>query len=233
MQTTITKYGPCKFYGKDEYIGRSLYNYGEWSGEECEKIASLASDSGGLCLDVGANIGFMTMAMLAARCRVMAFEPQPELFKILIENCPGADCRNVALSSSAGTAIMPRLRYGARGNYGGASLGTRSELGSINVECITLDSLELDVSFIKLDVEGHELEVLRGGLDTLNRCSPIIYMEDDRPGKSAALREFLGSLGYRFKEHRPPMYRENNFKGFNKNIWEPMYYESHNVICLK
>ena len=229
MKTTITQYGACKFYGKDEYIGRSLYNYGEWSGEECEKIVSLAK---GLCLDIGANIGFMSMAMLHAGLDVVAFEPQPELYKLLVENAVGARCESVALSSFEGLTTMPRIRYGSKGNYGGLSVGTRSELGSITVECRTLDSYELNPGFMKIDVEGHEVEVLRGARETISRCSPIMYIEDDRQDTRADLYKELTYLGYQWEDHNPPMYRENNFAGLKKNIWDK-YYISKNIICWK
>lgn len=230
MRSCETAYGTCKFYGKDEYIGRSLYAYGEWGGEEASVIAGLAKSSGGLCLDVGANIGFMSMAMLHAGCSVVAFEPQPALYELLRENCAGAACSPVALSDSNRTATMPRIRYGDKGNYGGLGLDQRSELGVINVQCVTLDFLGLSPSFIKIDVEGHELAVLRGGVETIKRCKPIMYIEDDRVDKSFELRSFIKSLGYEIKEHRPWLFRENNFKGNKVNIWNAAY-QSHNIIC--
>lgn len=229
MKTVNTAYGPCKFYGKDEFIGRSLYNYGEWSGEECEKIASLGK---GLCLDIGANIGFMSMALKHAGLDVIAFEPQPELFKLLCENAVGVDCRNIALSSFSGKALMPRIRYGAKGNYGGLGIGGRSELGTISVDCEPLDSFELDVGFMKIDVEGHELQVLQGARETISRCSPVLYIEDDREDRRPELYKELKYLGYKWEDHNPPMYRENNFAGLKKNIWDTNYV-SMNIICWK
>lgn len=239
MKTVATKYGDCRFLEKDTFIGRSLYYYGEWSGEECEKIVSLGA--GKRCLDIGANIGFMSMALINAGSTVWAFEPQPVLFELLGMNCLSASeksgndkyvCLPIALSSSKRTSTMPNIRYSYRGNYGGVSLDTRNEFGTISVACETLDSLGLEVDFIKLDVEGHELEVLKGGIETLEKTWPIIYMEDDRREKSYALRKWLSDLGYHFEEHRPPMYRENNFAGHKKNVWD-LDYESWNVICSK
>lgn len=229
MKTVNTLYGECTFYGKDSYIGRSLYNYGEWSGEECEKIISLAK--GGKCLDVGANIGFMSMAMKWSGCSVVACEPQPELFKLLEKNV-GSGCLPIALSSFEGITTMPRIRYGSKGNYGGLAIGARSELGTIQVDCKTMDSLELSVDFIKIDVEGHEVEVLRGGRETIARCSPVMYIEDDRDDKRAELYKELSYLGYKWEDHNPPMYRENNFLGLKKNIWDTSYI-SKNIVCWK
>lgn len=227
LRSCQTAYGPCKFYGKDEYIGRSLYAYGEFSGLECEKLISLA---GGLNIDVGANIGFMSMAMSTVG-RTVAFEPQPELFKLLKENFNG-ECYNMALSRTDGATIMPRIRYGERGNYGGVPIGVRGDLGSIAVEMRTLDSFGFSgVSLIKIDVEGHELQVLQGAVETIKRDKPILYVEDDRPEKSRDLREFIyKQLGYDIEEHNPAMFRENNFAGNPKNIWG-IDYVSQNIIC--
>lgn len=230
MKTVNTAYGPCKFYGKDEYIGRSLYNYGEWSGEECEKIVSLAA--GRDSLDIGANIGFMSMALVASGCSVVSFEPQPELYRLLVENAVGASCKPIALSSFTGKALMPRIRYGSKGNYGGLAIGTRSELGTIQVDCDTLDNLGLRADFIKIDVEGHETEVLIGGRDTITRDKPVLYIEDDRDDKRASLYKELSYLGYQWEDHNPPMYRSNNYLGLKKNIWGT-HYISKNIICWK
>lgn len=222
-------YGDCTFYGKDTFIGRSLYHYGEWGGEEAAKIVSLGN---GLCLDIGANVGFMSMALLSSGFEVMSFEPQPALLELLRKNCPLAKCYGYALSDRNGVGTMPRISYSRKGNYGALGLGGKSELGTISVECRTLDSFNLNVGFIKIDVEGHELSVLRGAVETIERCSPVMYIEDDRVEKSTELRMFIRHLGYKIEEHRPRLYRSDNYAGYVGNIWEADY-ESHNIVCWK
>lgn len=232
LQKCETAYGPMKFYGKDEYIGRSLYAYSEWSGDECDKLLSLAN---GICVDVGANVGYFSLALAASGFTTHAFEPQPALYALLEQNTANlpVSCHNVALSKLGGRTTMPRIRYGERGNYGGLSIGGRSELGAIDIEMRTLDSYKLrNVGLIKIDVEGHELEVLRGAVNTIATCNPILYVEDDRLDKRYDLRSFIKSLGYNIEEHNPRMYRQNNFRGLKKNIWD-MDYISMNIICSK
>lgn len=230
LRSCQTAYGPCKFYGKDEYIGRSLYAYGEWSGDECEKLVSLAN---GLCIDVGANIGFMSMA-LATKYNVVAFEPQSELFDLLDENVPeNVRVYNVALGSKNGIAHMPKIRYGDKGNYGGVGIVKNSGFGTVPVEMRTLDSFGFsDVGLIKIDVEGYELEVLKGAVETINKYSPVLYVEDDREDKRASLRAFIRDLGYKIEEHHPRLFRPNNFMRNTTDIWDKPY-ESHNIICSK
>lgn len=237
MKSCQTAYGPCKFYGKDMFIGRSLYAYGEWGGEEASVIADLASSRTGYALDVGANIGFMSMAMLDAKCDVISFEPQPALRDLLLENTapwPRSTAALVlpyALSDFCGVSTMPRIRYGEKGNYGALALGQRSELGTITVECRTLDSLSIGpVGFIKIDVEGHEMNVLRGARETILRDRPIMYIEDDRPEKSLALQELIKGMDYTIERHYPRLFRKDNFAGNPINIWDAEY-SSHNLIC--
>lgn len=222
------RWGRVKFFLKDEYVGRSLYNYGEYGPDETEKIIALAD---GLCLDIGANIGCISQALVVSGMPVIAFEPQPEVFKVLDENVV-CEKYNVALGSVAGVAKMPKVYYSAKGNFGGLGIGAKSIYGSYDVPVRTLDSFELqDVGFMKIDVEGFELEVLRGGRETINRCKPIMYIEDDRIDKRKALRAAIVELGYTIEEHYPALYRENNFFGLKKNIWD-MEYASHNLICM-
>lgn len=222
------RWGRVKFFLKDEYVGRSLYNYGEYGPDETEKIIALAD---GLCLDIGANIGCISQALVVSGMPVIAFEPQPEVFKVLDENVV-CEKYNVALGGEIGVAKMPKVYYSAKGNFGGLGIGAKSIYGSYDVPVRTLDSFELqDVGFMKIDVEGFELEVLRGGRETINRCKPIMYIEDDRIDKRKALRAAIVELGYTIEEHYPALYRENNFFGLKKNIWD-MEYASHNLICM-
>lgn len=82
------KYGPVKFFGKDEYVGKSLYNYGEFSPIETARIVGLAGD--GVVLDIGANIGCISQALIVAGKTVQAFEPQPAVYDLLKWNCAHA-----------------------------------------------------------------------------------------------------------------------------------------------
>lgn len=230
MRSVNGRFGEIWFYGKDEYVGKSLYNYGEFSGEECDIILSLA-DKNKLSLDIGANVGAIAQMFEYHKYPCVAFEPQPEIYKLLQKNFSG-ESHNCALGSTNGTAQMPRLRYGAKYNYGGMSLNTRTELGSYPVPVKTLDSFNFDnVGFIKLDVEGWEEEVLKGAVNTINKYRPVMYIEDDRFEKSISLRKFISDLNYSIEDSRPPLYRPNNFFGKAVNVWAPNNYLSYNIIC--
>lgn len=221
------RWGKIYYEGKDEYVGKSLHNYGEYNPDETEMIISLAK---GLCLDIGANFGVMTQALEANGFKCIAFEPQPYVYKILEKNV--SKCYNIALGDTVGIAKMPKIFDGDRANYGGNGILDHNILQpTIDINVDTLDNFYFqDVGFMKIDVEGFEEKVLRGGVETIKRCKPTMYIEDDRREKSASLREFITSLGYSIKEHYPPLYRENNFFGLKKNVWDKNY-ASHNIIC--
>lgn len=229
------RWGKCKFLAKDEYVGRSMYYYGEYNPDETEMILSLAT---GLCLDIGANIGVISQALLANGHNVVAFEPQPELYELLSENMAASAIRdlqskavNSAVGDEVGLAPMAKVYYGDKGNFGGMGLFEKSIYGTINVPVVTIDGYNFDdVGFMKIDVEGYEYETLVGATETIKRCRPIMYIEDDRSAKSERLRKYIESLGYTIEEHRPTLYRENNFFGLKKNVWKANY-ASHNLIC--
>src|SRR5262249_9059331 len=71
------------------------------------------------------------------------------------------------------------------------------EIGNA-VTVVTLDSLGLErVDLLKLDIEGMELEALRGGRKMLERQRPILHVEANKPGTRGELEKFVASLGYR------------------------------------
>jgi FkbM family methyltransferase len=230
------RWGKCYYFGKDEYVGRSIHNYGEYNPDETEYIISLAelaeeaTEQDMLVLDIGANIGCISQALEFSGFQVVSFEPQPEVFNVLQKNMLGI-CYNLGLGSKFETAKMPKIRYDDKNNLGGMSIGSRGILGTIDVEVRTLDSFNFEnVGLIKIDVEGYEEEVLRGAVETIARCKPILYIEDDRASKSAGLHKFLEELGYTWTEHNPPLYREDNFFKLKQNIWDKNYV-SKNIDC--
>ena len=75
------------------------------------------------------------------------------------------------------------------------------------------------VGFIKLDVEGFELAVLKGAAQTLARCRPLLYLENDRVDRSPALIEWLWNAGYDLWWHIPPLFNPQNFASSPDNVY--------------
>lgn len=228
------RWGKCYYFRQDAYIGQSLLNYGEYNPDETECIVALAAKAGRdkLVLDIGANIGVISQALEYHGFKVEAFEPQREVHALLKKNIQGP-AHNVALGAAAGSATMPKVDYAKPNNFGGIAIGMASAEGTIEVELRTLDSYNFqNVGVIKIDVEGFEEQVLRGGVETIQRCKPFLYLEDDRADKSASLHKYLKELGYQFQAHNPALYRENNFFAQKVNVWGKNFV-SKNIVCVK
>jgi FkbM family methyltransferase len=221
IQLIHGRYGPCYVFTTDEYLSKSVINYGEYNKDECEHIVTLANEKKGLVLDIGANIGNISQALISAGHEVIAFEPQPEVFELLKLNCPSATVHNVALGATSAIMQIPKIDYSKKGNFGGVSMG--SGMGLV-VEIRTLDSYNFhNVSLIKIDVEGFEEQVLLGARETIAASKPIIYLEADRVEKLAVLDDILQEMGYSHVSHNPPLFNPDNlFKNVN-NVWDKNY----------
>jgi FkbM family methyltransferase len=177
-------------------------------------------------VEVGANMGAHTIPLARAvgpRGTVHAFEPQRVIFQILCANIAlnalgHVHAHQAAVGRQAGTMIVPRLNYSAVQNFGGLELGRWQEGEGVPVT--TVDALDLPAChFLKVDVEGMEEEVLAGAEQTIRRCQPVLYMENDREEKSAGLIGYLLGLGYRLFWHLPPLFNPRNYFGVAENIF--------------
>jgi FkbM family methyltransferase len=151
-------------------------------------ILALMCDEGDQVLDIGANIGCTAIALsqLAGPGSVNAFEPVPRTFASLAANAgklPNVTAHNFALGSRAATLPM----QGDFHNSSGAFIAndyhiTQPGHFTIEVPVRTLDeafpTLGIDrVDFMKVDVEGFELDVFEGARETLQQFKPRVLLE--------------------------------------------------------
>src|SRR6185437_239538 len=118
--------------------------------------------------------------------------------------------------------------YDGPNNFGGVSLG--GEQGEA-VPVATLDQMGLPKArFVKIDVEGMELEVLLGAKAMLARDRPLLYVENDRLEKSEPLVTQLLADGYRMWWHVPPLFNPGNFRDNAENVFGGI--RSFNMLCV-
>lgn len=126
-------------------------------------------------VDIGANIGLWTRVMAACFGRVTAFEPNPECHEAFWLNNEAAAPRITLLPCALGKepatiTLNTQLRSTGFTKVDAA--------GNLAVQQRTLDSFALDeVDFIKIDVEGWEHNVVKGAIETIRRCKPVMIVE--------------------------------------------------------
>jgi len=172
---------------------------------------------GVFAIDGGANIGVHLIEWarhMTGWGRALGFEPQEAIFyalagNVALNNCMNARVRYAALGQACGELQVPQPNYFAPGSFGSLELRenpTNEFIGQpisydrsncSTVAMVALDSLQFDrLDLIKLDVEGMELDVLRGGVATLRRHRPAMIVEVLKTNR-AALEQTLAELGYR------------------------------------
>lgn len=230
-----TRYGPLLYNRFDKYVGGSLAAYGEFSAGEAAMFAQLVG-AGQVVVEAGANIGAHTihLAKLVGEAgAVYAFEPQRIVFQTLCANLALNQLVNVVarqqgLGRQCGEMVLPNVDPRVENNFGGLSLlvGGQGE----RVGIVTIDSLALSrCDLIKVDVEGMEEEVMAGAVGTIAKFRPLLYLENDRAEKSAALIGFLQSLNYRIWWHLSPLFNPDNFAKNSQNIFGGIV--SINILC--
>ena len=100
------------------------------------------------------------------------------------------------------------------------------------MQCVRLDDLvgSAEVGVIKIDVEGFELNVLKGCVRILERCKPVLYIENDRVAQSAELIQWLMDHDHRLWWHLPPLFNPDNYLGVQEDVYPGIL--SFNMLCV-
>lgn len=151
-------------------------------------------------VDIGAAMGHTCHPFIGEFDSVHAFEPNPESYSKLTQT-PGAHYHPQALSDRAGTATLIVPGHTHDPMHGSIDPARHSQwhtthAAQYSVETRTLDSYSLQqVDLIKIDVEQHERAVIRGAMQTIERCRPVIMLESKR-GENLAIIEDLALMPY-------------------------------------
>lgn len=174
-------------------------------GEKELKLLSFLVDSTRNGLDIGANKGVWSEVLRGKCAHVHAFEPNPKMFSLLKSGAgSNVTCHQIALSDSSGVAEfrIPRGRSGNYSNQGGSlsSAKVSENYGHVSVDAVRLDEMDVgSVGFMKIDVEGFELEVLKGAQKTIARDKPVMIIEIEERHNKKPIEESLATveaLGY-------------------------------------
>jgi FkbM family methyltransferase len=159
-------------------------------------------------IDVGANVGYMALAFAKAAPsgKVIAFEPDPKTADLLRENIRLNPFKHVeVIERAAADSDKPLKLYRAKvdSNAGANSTVFNERMLSedfVEIPAITLDTFVKErpidqISFIKIDVEGGEMSVLKGATDTLKKFRPALMIE-----LCAEYQNLVGLTVKQFKE---------------------------------
>jgi FkbM family methyltransferase len=180
------------------YAERGLFENDliDWCKQFCRKDA--------IMLDIGAHTGSYAITLAPYSGKVFAFEPQKMTYYALcggvaLSSATNIDCLKLGLGNQAQTGS--KTLHIVSNDGGGSTVHAPPSDKILNSEVIeirTLDSLGIQgqISFIKMDVEENELQVLQGGMETIVRCGyPKILFESNSQENTALfdyLREILG-----------------------------------------
>jgi FkbM family methyltransferase len=200
-RSTVVNGVVVNVFGEQDLISDHIMSFNIfWENHIFDKWKQYFPDTG-LMIDLGANIGNHCLMFHSnfPELDIMAFEmtfDNFDLLKINIEPYPQITAFNVAVSDS-----VKIIKYDNSFNHNNGEIRIKNQGAYSNV-AITLDSLNIEepVSFIKIDIEGHELQAFYGMENTLLKNKPVIWTEDFvKSGCSSEGQSFVDlllSLGY-------------------------------------
>ncbi len=237
MAVKQCRHGTMMYNVNDAFIGRALDLYGEWCDEEASVLGCVLNP-GDVVVDVGANIGTHTVFFAKKVTEVglvFAFEPQRLVFQTLCGNVALNGLTNVVTFQSAvgearGQLVFPPIDPRVKYNFG-AVAGAASGAGEA-VDVLPIDELGLPrCTLIKVDVEGMEAKVVAGARETIARCRPALFLENDTVERSREVLEAVESVGYKAYWHIANYYSPRNFFKNRENVFAP-YQPEANVLCV-
>ncbi|WP_066734303.1 FkbM family methyltransferase [Cupriavidus sp. D384] len=190
---------PIKFFvpkAATDYIqGYQLYYENFWEVELLDKMKAFAK--GKAILDIGANVGnhVIYWSRVAGAKGIKAFEPIPELFDILQRNI---ELNGIHNAEAFELALGKERSFGQPVSHGSNRMQSEifASQDESGIKIAALDDLGVcDADFVKIDVEGHTLDLLHGAGKTLASLKPALFVELFEHEKDACMA-ILEGLGY-------------------------------------
>jgi FkbM family methyltransferase len=205
-------------------VGYQLLNYSSFDSGEINLAVNLLITrkknfgDGVVAIDCGANIGVHTIEWALAMHgwgEVIAFEAQERIYyalagNIALNNCFNARAIFAAIGSEEGQMLVPCPNYFTPSSFGSLELKNHinnefigqaisySEADCIPTKVMAIDQLDLKrLDFIKIDIEGMEMEALLGAKVSIEKFKPILMIEKIKSNETD-IRNFLDQFGYQF-----------------------------------
>jgi FkbM family methyltransferase len=170
-----------------DYMYKHAYLFGEYEPVLTAVFKKLVQP-GDVCIDAGASFGFYTCLFALRGARVYAFEPVPASFVLHAEavRLNGCESRvkayNSGLGERAGTLRIHTFKNLSLGHASSSDLGRADavphECPITTIDAVCAEESVDQISFLKMDVEGYEYEVLKGGQRVLSKANaPVVHFE--------------------------------------------------------
>ncbi|MDB5373802.1 MAG: Methyltransferase, FkbM family [Belnapia sp.] len=212
-----------------------------WEPDSIRIFERFVSD-GQVVADVGANIGHHTVVLsrlVGDQGRVLAFEPQMQMFNLLNANLVLNGCRNVipyrkGLGAGSATMRMYPINYRSFTNFGALGIqpdGAAAAQGeTVAVEpldaVLTAEGIDhAAVGFLKMDVQSYEFYVLKGARQVLEKARPVVYLEIAPRSMRRAGYDYrdvyrlLEELGYDFLDDAQAPHVQPEWDGESFDEW--------------
>jgi len=197
-----------------EYLQAHLFVFGDYELPTIRFLRSVLRP-GAICLDVGAQMGYLTLAMATSADRrtvVHSFEPEQNNAARFRENVELNDLNNVTLHQTAVSTVDGALKLYLSNDRNAGTHSTVFIESNVSTEFVEIPSVRLEtfanadslqsIDLIKIDVEGAEIDVINGAVSVLERYKPLVitelsdHLQQARGQTCREIKEFMGSYGY-------------------------------------
>lgn len=237
MNTFKTQYGLVTLYNNEVYIGDSFKRGIYWDIDTMLDLKQYINPNRNI-LEIGGHCGTSTIvysSFLNNENKVYVYEPQRNMYNLLVHNiiqnnlqhkivpnnfgvfCYEGDGKMNNIDLDGGGGVVSRRYNEERNlqcNFGGIGLGNDGE----PIKLTTLDNMKLDnIGFIHCDAQGSENFIFSKGLETITKCRPVIYYENN---------ELYGKYLYDNVCNTYPDYKEESKFDIKKYCMEQLKYSS-------
>jgi len=198
-----------------DHIGLEINNFGIYEEDLLNAVMSFLKDKFNLskfstCIDVGANIGNHSLFFSNISNKVFSYEPNPntyELLKFNTRNIQNINIYNIGISNRNEKQFLNESNH----NIGDSTIVSsivKEDIDKVGlpvheIKCFRLDDLQdfsnEEISMIKIDVEGHELEVMDGARNLIMKNRPLLIFEHNieiSKEKTLEINNFLEQIEY-------------------------------------